>query len=708
MSLSDKVSAKIADHADEATLLRLIEGIGALPVDKNHDPKNGDSDLSGEEEDLLKSHFNNLDSELPRRRNTFESTSTEASSGHGAGGSLTWANHTLEELHSLTKNLDERLRAFWTYREEGREVKIEIRANWEGENGDEEGGENRRLLAATSLTSDATGQFFHKLTIPWHMLDRFRSTDSNPQIRESHPSKIRSIEIRATLLPRKGTVEMAREWAEKAMGTSDSSSKEEEGKDLSTKWETLVIQKDTTRSVRMISDVDDTIKDTGVTAGVKNVFRNVFVKHYHDVVVVSISFEVRSDSARQTDFEFRLTFSQPGIGDFYTSLSNSQVGIHYVSNAPLELHGIVRNYLRTAGLPNGHIHLKHYPSGGRPLLSSWLQPAGDRKRNGILNILNSFPKSSFILNGDSGELDLELYSELAKERPNQIRAIFIRDVSTPESLRGGNYGSGKTGSSSGNGFGDLGVGNGGDDLASSAVKGTGWESASSKSNPTQISGLTSIKPPPQAHTNSPSSLATPPRAAAAGPSSSSSSIRPTTTTIDDPLSFSTSSSTSSVVSDQHSTTSTSSNLPPSSLFASYPPPKRSMTSLSSSSNSSNASNLSGASSILPKAKALGVSASNSTTRLFRSGDMNSNPTSTTSSYSTHSKTSNFAPLPAGVEVTDSDLKRYQAFMLRVRKAESLIPRSTVLRFFREASDVKAEAERIVRELSKGTRPVDRM
>lgn len=47
-------------------------------------------------------------------------------------------------------------------------------------------------------------------------------------------------------------------------------------------------------------------------------------------------------------------------------------------------------------------------------------------------------------------------------------------------------------------------------------------------------------------------------------------------------------------------------------------------------------------------------------------------------------------------------------MLRVRKAESLIPRSTVLRFFREASDVKAEAERIVRELSKGTRPVDRM
>lgn len=80
--------------------------------------------------------------------------------------------------------------------------------------------------------------------------------------------------------------------------------------------------KDTTRSVRMISDVDDTIKDTGVTAGVKNVFRNVFVKHYHDVVVVSISFEVRSDSARQTDFEFRLTFSQPEL-EISTPLSRT-------------------------------------------------------------------------------------------------------------------------------------------------------------------------------------------------------------------------------------------------------------------------------------------------------------------------------------------------------------------------------------------------
>lgn len=33
--------------------------------------------------------------------------------------------------------------------------------------------------------------------------------------------------------------------------------------------------------------------------------------------------------------------------------------------------------------------------------------------------------------GDSGEQDLELYADLARERPHQIAGIFIRNVTTP-------------------------------------------------------------------------------------------------------------------------------------------------------------------------------------------------------------------------------------------------------------------------------------
>lgn len=46
----------------------------------------------------------------------------------------------------------------------------------------------------------------------------------------------------------------------------------------------------------------------------------------------------------------------------------------------------------------------------------------------MVDVLDGFPDSKFILIGDSGEQDLELYASIAMERPQQILAVFIRDV----------------------------------------------------------------------------------------------------------------------------------------------------------------------------------------------------------------------------------------------------------------------------------------
>lgn len=46
----------------------------------------------------------------------------------------------------------------------------------------------------------------------------------------------------------------------------------------------------------------------------------------------------------------------------------------------------------------------------------------------MVEVLDGFPDSKFILIGDSGEQDLELYASIAMERPQQILAVFIRDV----------------------------------------------------------------------------------------------------------------------------------------------------------------------------------------------------------------------------------------------------------------------------------------
>ena len=45
--------------------------------------------------------------------------------------------------------------------------------------------------------------------------------------------------------------------------------------------------------------------------------------------------------------------------------------------------------------------LKYY--GGRNLMNGLFEPPGDRKRPGIIDVMESFPRAKFVLIGDSGE-----------------------------------------------------------------------------------------------------------------------------------------------------------------------------------------------------------------------------------------------------------------------------------------------------------------
>jgi len=57
----------------------------------------------------------------------------------------------------------------------------------------------------------------------------------------------------------------------------------------------------------------------------------------------------------------------------------------------------------------GSIKLKSYA--GKSFLSGLLSNPAARKRAGVVDVLDSLPYSKFILIGDSGEQDLELYAE---------------------------------------------------------------------------------------------------------------------------------------------------------------------------------------------------------------------------------------------------------------------------------------------------------
>ncbi|KAF9448927.1 hypothetical protein P691DRAFT_791824 [Macrolepiota fuliginosa MF-IS2] len=155
------------------------------------------------------------------------------------------------------------------------------------------------------------------------------------------------------------------------------------------------------QAIRIISDIDDTIKQSGVPEGARAVFHNVFVKELKDGVI-------------------------PGMGEWYSGMWDRGVRFHYVSNGPYEYLSVLREFFEISKLPAGSIKLKSYA--GRSLLSGLLSAPAARKRAGVVDILESFPDARFILIGDSGEQDLELYADLARERPTQILAVFIRDA----------------------------------------------------------------------------------------------------------------------------------------------------------------------------------------------------------------------------------------------------------------------------------------
>jgi phosphatidate phosphatase APP1 len=116
----------------------------------------------------------------------------------------------------------------------------------------------------------------------------------------------------------------------------------------------------------------------------------------------------------------------PGMGEWYNEMWRRGVRFHYVSNGPFELISVVNEFFEVSRLPPGSVRLKSYA--GRSLFNGLLSAPATRKRGGIFDILDNFPDSRFILIGDTGEQDLELYAAIARERPQQVLAVFVRDV----------------------------------------------------------------------------------------------------------------------------------------------------------------------------------------------------------------------------------------------------------------------------------------
>ena len=156
------------------------------------------------------------------------------------------------------------------------------------------------------------------------------------------------------------------------------------------------------KGVSLISDIDDTVKHSAIGSGAREIFRNAFVKELGDLTI-------------------------DGVREWYNTMHDMGVQLHYVSNSPWQMYPVLTSFFKMAHLPKGSFHLKQYSG----YLQGIFEPVAERKKSSLDKIMSDFPDRKFILVGDSGEADLEVYTEVALDNPGRVLGIFIRDVTTP-------------------------------------------------------------------------------------------------------------------------------------------------------------------------------------------------------------------------------------------------------------------------------------
>jgi phosphatidate phosphatase APP1 len=155
----------------------------------------------------------------------------------------------------------------------------------------------------------------------------------------------------------------------------------------------------------VISDLDDTVVRSSAT----NLLKMAWIV-------------LRNNAHTRLPFE--------GVSAFYEALRRGPGGegynpIFYVSSSPWNIYDLLEDFIEVHGVPAGPLFLKDWSP-------TTLGKHHDHKLGIIRTLLKTYPGLPFVLIGDSGEEDPEIYHQAAIEHPGRVRAIYIRDVTSPE------------------------------------------------------------------------------------------------------------------------------------------------------------------------------------------------------------------------------------------------------------------------------------
>ena len=151
--------------------------------------------------------------------------------------------------------------------------------------------------------------------------------------------------------------------------------------------------------ISVVSDIDDTIKLTEVTSR-RRMLQRTFAIPFEPI---------------------------EGMADVYQHWANQGALFHYVSSSPWQIYSPIDRFLRSENFPVGSMHLKWFRLRDE-IFKRWQILRRKSKSGVIRGLMKRLPNRSFVLVGDSGEKDPEIYAKIASKFPKQVIRICIRQI----------------------------------------------------------------------------------------------------------------------------------------------------------------------------------------------------------------------------------------------------------------------------------------
>ena len=165
----------------------------------------------------------------------------------------------------------------------------------------------------------------------------------------------------------------------------------------------LVIGPDTVAGV--VSDIDDTVMVTRVPRPLVAAW-NTFMRH---------------TSSRQ---------AVPGMAEFFAGVEEAwtDAPVLYLSTGAWNVVPTLQRFFRRHRLPSGPMLMTDWG----PTNTGWFRSGQEHKRTTLRRLLIDFPHVKWLLVGDDGQHDPEIYAQLAREHPDRVAAIAIRQLTPGE------------------------------------------------------------------------------------------------------------------------------------------------------------------------------------------------------------------------------------------------------------------------------------